>query len=119
MSGAASAWIRRGAPQGCVPFERYLLAPAAFGDLRDALRTEQSLALLSFWAEPGFVHAAFLDEVENTLLLATTPVQDGRYPALSPARPGHHPAPLPPSPPPSSLSSSSGSPQPKFRPLAD
>lgn len=88
MSGAASAWIRRGAAQGCAPFERYLLAPAAFGDLRDALRTEPSLALLSFWAEPGFVHAAFLDEIENTLLLATTPVQDGRYPALSPARPG-------------------------------
>ncbi|MGG5810660.1 hydrogenase expression protein HypE [Falsiroseomonas sp. CW058] len=83
----ASDLIRRGAPQGCVPFERFLLAPAHFGALRDALPMEPSLALLSLWAEPGFVHAAFLDEAEGGLLLATCP-SEGRYPALSPARPG-------------------------------
>jgi Ni,Fe-hydrogenase III large subunit len=87
MTGVASDLIRRGAPQGCVPFERFLLAPAHFAGLRDALASEPSLALLSLWAEPGFVHAAFLDEEAGGLLLATCPAE-ARYPALSPVRPG-------------------------------
>lgn len=83
----ASDLIRRGAPQGCQPFERFLLAPAHFAALRDALPLEPSLALLSLWAEPGFAHAAFLDESQGGLLLASVPAE-GRYPALSPVRPG-------------------------------
>jgi Ni,Fe-hydrogenase III large subunit len=34
------------------------------------------------------VHAAFLDEAEGGLLLASCPAEGGTYPALSPARPG-------------------------------
>ena len=88
MSGPASDLIRRGAPQGCRPFERYLLTPEKFAALRDALPSEPSLALLSLWAEPGLVHVTFLDEAEGGLLLASVPASEGGYPALSPARPG-------------------------------
>ncbi len=85
----ASDLIRRGAPQGCLPFERHGLAPADFAKLRGALALEPTLALLSMWAEPGCVHAAFLDEgAAGGLLLASCPAPEGSYPALSPARPG-------------------------------
>jgi Ni,Fe-hydrogenase III large subunit len=85
---AASAWIRRGVAQGCRPFERYLLAPADFAALPEALVQEPSLALLSLWAEPAMVHAAFLDEQQGGLVLASCPAAGGGYPALSPARAG-------------------------------
>ena len=85
---AASSWIRRGAAQGAQPFERYLLTPLDFAALPEALMAEPTLALLSLWAEPGIVHAAFLDEAAGGLLLASCPAVEGRYPALSPARPG-------------------------------
>ncbi|WP_270936641.1 hydrogenase large subunit [Falsiroseomonas oryzae] len=87
MTGAASDLIRRGAAQGCRPFERYLLTRPAFVELRAALAEEPTLALLSLWAEPAMVHAAFLDEADGGLLLASCPAEGG-YPALSPARPG-------------------------------
>ena len=79
--------IRAGAPQGCKPFERYLLPPAAFTAMRHALATDSTLALLSLWAEPGLVHAAFLDEEAGGLILAPCPAES-HYPALSPVRPG-------------------------------
>lgn len=84
---SVSDLIRRGAPQGCKPSERFLLAPSAFAAMRDALAGEATLALLSLWAEPGFVHAAFFDEAGGELILATCPAET-RYPALSAARPG-------------------------------
>jgi len=87
VTGAASDLIRRGAPQGCVPFERFLLTRPAFAALREALRQEPTLALLSMWAEPATLHAAFLDEAAGGMLLASCPAEGG-YPALSPARPG-------------------------------
>jgi Ni,Fe-hydrogenase III large subunit len=87
MSGPASAIIRRGAPQGCRPFERFLLPRTGFAALREALPEEPTLALLSLWAEPAMAHAAFLDEAGGGLLLASCPAE-GTYPALSPARPG-------------------------------
>jgi len=85
--GRASGLIRRAAPQGCRPFERFLMAPAQFAAMRDALAEEPTLALLSLWAEPAMLHAAFLDEAAGGLLLASCP-SEGRYPALSPVRPG-------------------------------
>ncbi|HEV7264383.1 MAG TPA: hydrogenase expression protein HypE [Falsiroseomonas sp.] len=87
MTHLASQLIRRGAPQGCRPFERFLLTRDAFAAMRDALPQQPSLALLSLWAEPAMVHAAFLDEAEGGLLLASVPAEAG-YPALSPVRPG-------------------------------
>ena len=53
-----------------------------------ALQADAGPALLALWAEPAMVHAAFLDEGAGGLLLASCPAMEGRYPALSPARPG-------------------------------
>lgn len=113
----ATRLIRSGAPQGLrggtpsLPAERHLLSAEAWARLPEALEAESELELLALWAEPGLVHAAFLDRAAaaaaNTddtaraaapLLLASVPVrtlpEEGtagaalRYPALSPARPG-------------------------------
>lgn len=88
VAGAASALIRRGTPQGAVPHERYLLSGEGWAALPGALAEQHDLALLALWAEPAWVHAAFLDEGEGTFLLCSAPVEDGRYAALSPVRPG-------------------------------
>lgn len=85
---SASTLIRAGAPQGAQPAERYLLAAEAWARLPAALLAEPGLALLALWAEPGMVHAAFLEEASAVVLLASAPAEDGRYAALSPARPG-------------------------------
>jgi Ni,Fe-hydrogenase III large subunit len=84
----ASGLIRRGAPQGCQPFDRFLLTRANFAALQQALLLEPTLALLGLWADPAQVHANFLDEAEGGLILASCPVAEGSFPALSPARPG-------------------------------
>jgi Ni,Fe-hydrogenase III large subunit len=82
--------IRGGAPQGARPFERFLLAPAAWQALPAALSAEPALSRLGLWAAPAMVHAAFLDESDPAAgpLLASVPAAAGRYAALSPARPG-------------------------------
>lgn len=85
---SAFGLIRSGVAQGARPFERYLLTAEAWAQLPAALVAEPSLALLGMWAEPGAVHAAFLDEESGAVLLASAPAEGGRYPALSPARPG-------------------------------
>ncbi len=82
----AAALIRAGAPQGARPFERFLLTAPQWSALAAALIDDPSPALLALWAEPGVVHAAFLDGAEP--LLASAPAEGGRYAALSPARPG-------------------------------
>ena len=90
MSGAgpAMAILAGGAPQGCLPHERVLLTPARWAELAAALSAEPDLALLALWAEPGMVHAALLQQSEGMVLLASAPASEGRYAALSPARPG-------------------------------
>jgi Ni,Fe-hydrogenase III large subunit len=85
---SASLIIRRGAPQGCRPHERFLLTPVEFAKLPAALAEQPMLALLSMWAEPAMVHAAFLEESTGKLLLASCPTSERKYPSLSPARPG-------------------------------
>ncbi len=91
MSAAAAdalALIRGGAPQRCRPHERFLLAPARWAALAEALAVDHGPALLALWAEPAMVHAAFLSEAEGVVVLASAPAEAGRYAALSPARPG-------------------------------
>ncbi|MBX9701905.1 MAG: nickel-dependent hydrogenase large subunit [Acetobacteraceae bacterium] len=85
---AALDMIRAGAPQGCRPHERFLLTPSRWAALAEALAADHDLALLALWAEPAAVHAAFLSDREGTVLLASAPAPEGRYAALSPARPG-------------------------------
>ncbi len=84
----SAALIRGGAPQGARPFERYLINEGAWSALPEAIAAQHDLALLALWAEPGLVHAAFLEEAANQFLLASAPVRNGRFAALSPARPG-------------------------------
>lgn len=93
MTEAASRLIRSGSPQSCHPHERYLLRSTDWEALPDALRQEPALELLGLWAEPGLVHAAFLKRAAEggapaRLLLASAPLREGRFAALSPARPG-------------------------------
>lgn len=73
--------IRAGVAQGCRPWERYLLTAEQW----NALATLATPALAGMWADQTHVHAAFHGERE--LLLASVAVRDGRFPALSPARP--------------------------------
>jgi len=85
---SAAALIRAGAPQGARPFERHLLSVEAWSRLPACLGADPTVALLALWAEPGMVHAAFLDEAAGAPLFASVPAAAGRYAALSPARPG-------------------------------
>ena len=85
---AALDLLRQGAPQGCRPHERHLLTPARWAGLAEALALDHDLALLALWAEPDAVHAAFLSDAEGIVALASAPAAEGRYAALSPARPG-------------------------------
>lgn len=88
MSADAFLALLDSAPEsGCVPFPRRLLTAAQWTKLPDALAATPEAALLALWAEPGFVHAAFLHEGEGRLLLASAPAEAARYAALSPARP--------------------------------
>jgi Ni,Fe-hydrogenase III large subunit len=84
---SALAAIRAGTPQGCRPAERHLLDPGQWRALIVALRDDRGTELLALWAEPGWVHAAF-HAAGAGLLLASTAVVGGRYPALSPVRAG-------------------------------
>ena len=92
MTGPATTLIRSGRPQGARPHERFLLSPEVWARLPGALQAEPMLTLLGLWAEPGIVHAAFLDErpggVGGGVMLASTSAPEGRYIALSPSRPG-------------------------------
>jgi Ni,Fe-hydrogenase III large subunit len=84
---SAAEIIRAGAAQGCKPHERYLLTPVQWQALVMALREDRALELFGLWAEPNLVHAAF-HQPRAGLLLASLPVQEGRFAALSPVRPG-------------------------------
>lgn len=66
---------------------RHLLQPEQWSALPAALAADPATALLALWAEPGLVHAAFAGP-DGAPVLASTPAPEGRYAALSPARPG-------------------------------
>jgi Ni,Fe-hydrogenase III large subunit len=85
---SALAIIRAGAPQPCRPHPRHLLDRTQWAALAEALATAPDLALLALWAEPAMAHACFLAEGEGAFVIASCPTPDGRYRALSPARPG-------------------------------
>jgi Ni,Fe-hydrogenase III large subunit len=85
MSGTL-AIIRAGAAQDCRPHPRHLLDRGQWSALAAALASDPGPALLALWAEPAMVHACFL--AEGVFLIASCPAPEGRYAALSPARPG-------------------------------
>ncbi|MBS0559493.1 MAG: nickel-dependent hydrogenase large subunit [Proteobacteria bacterium] len=76
--------ILRGAePVPCAPWSRYVLNPASWQALAAAAAPPMAL-----WADTTQVHALYADEARNLILIASCAVQNGRYPALSPLRPG-------------------------------
>lgn len=80
---SAASRLIRAAPEAAPG--RHWLDAASGAALPAALVADPTLEFWGLWAEPGVVHAAFRD---GTLpLLASLPAPDGRYPALSPARP--------------------------------
>jgi Ni,Fe-hydrogenase III large subunit len=84
---SASALIRLGAAEPCAPWQRHDLPQDDWARMVAALAGEPSLALLALWADTSQVHALLLDEAAGEPLLASTTVEAGCYPALSPARP--------------------------------
>jgi Ni,Fe-hydrogenase III large subunit len=86
MTGA-SALIRSGATESCLPCSRHALPAADWAQMAAALAEEPALALLALWADSAEVHALFFDEAHAEPLLASTRIEDGRYTALSAARP--------------------------------
>ncbi|UFN49456.1 NADH-quinone oxidoreductase subunit C [Roseomonas sp. OT10] len=84
MTGPATRLLAAGRRSGV----RHVLTVEDWALLPAALEAQPEMALLGLWAEPGMVHAAFWDEAEAALRLASSPAREGRYAALSPARPG-------------------------------
>jgi Ni,Fe-hydrogenase III large subunit len=83
----ASALIRSGATEPCLPCPRHVLPAADWAQMAGALAEEPALALLTLWADTADVHALFFDDVQGEPLLASTRIEDGRYTALSASRP--------------------------------
>ena len=84
---SALAIIRASPTAACLPWPRHLLHPASWAQLAASLATTPTLSLRGLWADTTHVHALLLDE-SGTLLPISAPVENGAYPALSPARPG-------------------------------
>ena len=88
VQNPASTIIRAGAPQDCRPWPRMRLSQDAWGVMAAALAREPTLGLISLWADQAEIHAILVDEVVRNVLCVSVPVTDGKYPALSPTRPG-------------------------------
>jgi Ni,Fe-hydrogenase III large subunit len=84
---SAVAIIRAAPAEPCHPWPRNMLAGEQWRALAAALGEADAPALLALWADPLRVHALLHDAGAGTWLVASTTVQDGRYPALSPCRP--------------------------------
>ena len=78
------ALIAAGDPQSMRPWPRHLLSPDAWRVMADALCSDPEPALLGLWADTAHLHALFMG---STPLMASVPVENGLYDALSPGRP--------------------------------
>ena len=83
----AADFIRAAAVEACPPVGRHVLDVAGWNAMAAGL-AEAPLDLLALWADTQQVHALFDDTAARETLLASVPVAGGRYPALSPWRPG-------------------------------
>jgi Ni,Fe-hydrogenase III large subunit len=79
--------IRAAGGELCRPWPRHILAVSDWRRMAAALSGDP-LVLLALWADSSHVHALFFDETDIVVVPVSTSVQDGAYPALSPARPG-------------------------------
>jgi Ni,Fe-hydrogenase III large subunit len=79
--------IRSAQAEICRPWSRHILPHTAWTALITAAAAE-SWTLLAHWADTVQVHALFLDPQALAIVPVSTPVENGRYPALSPILPG-------------------------------
>ena len=84
---AANEHPPRGGGRGLPPWLRHILSHADWTALAVASVTK-SWPLLAHWADTVQAHALFLDPEALTIVPVSTPVEAGRYPALSPILPG-------------------------------
>ncbi|HUB14025.1 MAG TPA: hypothetical protein VMB34_18895 [Acetobacteraceae bacterium] len=80
---SAAELIRAGDQQACRPWPRCVVSPDTWAKL--AAMPELGPALLGMWADTQQVHALCQDQ--DGALIASVGVENGRYPALSPACP--------------------------------
>jgi Ni,Fe-hydrogenase III large subunit len=71
----------------CRPWLRHILPHAGWTALAYASVAEQWI-LLAHWADTAQAHALFLNPAALTVVPVSTPIENGRYPALSPFLPG-------------------------------
>lgn len=79
-----AALIAAGEAQPMRPWPRHLLSPGAWRAMAEALRSDPEPVLLGLWADTAHVHALFMGDAP---LMASVPVEDGMFDALSPGRP--------------------------------
>jgi Ni,Fe-hydrogenase III large subunit len=84
---AAHDIVRTADAEVCRPWSRHILTHAGWTALAQASAAE-SWPLLAHWADTVQAHALFLNPVALTIVPVSTPVEAGRYPALSPILPG-------------------------------
>lgn len=78
---SAAGLIRGAGTAPCEPWPRYALSVEAW----QTMAATPLPSLLGLWADPGHVYGLFQEDA--AFLLASVPVIDGGYAALSPARP--------------------------------
>jgi Ni,Fe-hydrogenase III large subunit len=86
-SRTASDIVRDGDVELCQPWSRSILSHADWSALAHASIAE-SWTLLAHWADTMQAHALFQNPKALTIVPVSTPVEAGRYPALSQALPG-------------------------------
>lgn len=77
-----AATLRAQPELACPPWGRHAVSPGQWV----ALAQDPALALVALWGDSLVVHALWRDAAG--MLAVSVPVADGRYPALSPWRPG-------------------------------
>ena len=88
--GTASDIVRSAHAEACRPWRRSILSHPDWTALAKASIIE-SWTLLAHWADTTQAHALFQNPEALTIVPVSTPVEAGRYPALSPALPGAAP----------------------------
>jgi Ni,Fe-hydrogenase III large subunit len=79
-----AAILQGGEPVACRPWPRFVLSREAWR----LLAATASPPLLALWADTAQVHALFADAAADLVFIASCALDGGRYPALSPVRPG-------------------------------
>lgn len=81
----ARATLRLAEATPCAPWPRHVLTHDEWRGFASTLADDPGLELLGMWADARTVYALF-HEGDGDFLFGSVPVEDGRYPALSPAR---------------------------------